>query len=182
MPALVRADPISADAVVYEDTYPIDAALQRAKRTPWLSRMANHPRLERFRAGRQTRVLVIEIERLEVRHTLLNPVAEIAALGQMPFPGTAPVPDPLPPDTGIVLTCFLSGAHGRSERSVGAAPDEDVDVPPGLIPRFEGEAVSSRMTDIKKSRFNEAQIIGMLREQEAGSLTAEVSRRQGISA
>ena len=32
---------------------------------------------------------------------------------------------------------------------------------------------------MKKSRFNEAQIIGVLREQEAGSPTAEVCRRHG---
>jgi len=36
-------------------------------------------------------------------------------------------------------------------------------------------------TDVKESRFNEAQIIGVLREQEAGSPTAEVCRRHGIS-
>jgi putative transposase len=34
---------------------------------------------------------------------------------------------------------------------------------------------------VKKSRFNEAQIIGVLGEQEAGSPTAEVCRRYGIS-
>src|ERR1700761_2349952 len=33
----------------------------------------------------------------------------------------------------------------------------------------------------QKSRFNEAQIITVLREQEAGSATAEVCRRHGIS-
>ncbi|QOG07117.1 transposase [Aureimonas sp. OT7] len=36
-------------------------------------------------------------------------------------------------------------------------------------------------TDVKKSRFNDAQIIGVLREQEAGRPTAEVCRRHGIS-
>jgi len=34
---------------------------------------------------------------------------------------------------------------------------------------------------VKNSRFNEAQIIGVLREQEAGSPTADVCRRHGIS-
>jgi len=34
---------------------------------------------------------------------------------------------------------------------------------------------------VKKSRFNEAQIIGVMREQEAGSPTAEVCWRHGIS-
>jgi putative transposase len=34
---------------------------------------------------------------------------------------------------------------------------------------------------MRKSRFNEAQIIAILREQEAGSATAEVCRRHGVS-
>lgn len=34
---------------------------------------------------------------------------------------------------------------------------------------------------MKKSRFNETQIIGVLREHEAGSPTGEVCRRHGIS-
>ena len=34
---------------------------------------------------------------------------------------------------------------------------------------------------MRKARFNEAQIIGVLREQEAGSPTDEVCRRHGIS-
>jgi putative transposase len=36
-------------------------------------------------------------------------------------------------------------------------------------------------TDVKKSRFTEAQIIGVLREQEAGGTTDEACRRHGIS-
>jgi len=34
---------------------------------------------------------------------------------------------------------------------------------------------------VRMSRFNEAQIIGVLREQESGATTAEVCRRHGIS-
>jgi putative transposase len=34
---------------------------------------------------------------------------------------------------------------------------------------------------MKRSRFTEEQIIGMLREQEAGSATADLCRRHGIS-
>ena len=34
---------------------------------------------------------------------------------------------------------------------------------------------------MRKSRFTEAQIIGMIKEQEAGMATAEVCRRHGLS-
>lgn len=54
------------------------------------------------------------------------------------------------------------------------------DLPPSCS-RTLSESPSPKETDVKKSRFNEAQIIGVLREQEAGSPTAEVCRRHGIS-
>jgi putative transposase len=34
---------------------------------------------------------------------------------------------------------------------------------------------------MRRNRFSEAQIIGVLREQESGAMTAEVCRRHGIS-
>lgn len=34
---------------------------------------------------------------------------------------------------------------------------------------------------MRKSRFTEAQIIGMIKEQEAGMSTAEVCRKHGLS-
>jgi putative transposase len=35
--------------------------------------------------------------------------------------------------------------------------------------------------DMRKSRFTEAQIIGMMKEQEAGLPTAELCRKHGLS-
>jgi len=43
------------------------------------------------------------------------------------------------------------------------------------------ESPSSKEADVKKSRFKDTQIIGVLRKQEAGNPTAEVCRRHGIS-
>lgn len=39
----------------------------------------------------------------------------------------------------------------------------------------------AKETDVKKSRFTEAQVIGVLREQEARGTTDEACRRHGIS-
>ena len=41
--------------------------------------------------------------------------------------------------------------------------------------------VRQQRTDDAESRFSEEQVIGVLREQEAGGTTAEVCRRHGIS-
>jgi putative transposase len=43
------------------------------------------------------------------------------------------------------------------------------------------EALASKESTVKKSRFSEAQIVGILREHEAGDATKEICRRHGIS-
>jgi hypothetical protein len=39
-----------------------------------------------------------------------------------------------------------------------------------------------RRAEMKKSRFTEEQIVGMLKESEAGQPTAELCRKHGVSA
>jgi putative transposase len=46
---------------------------------------------------------------------------------------------------------------------------------------FDVESVADLETDMKRSRFSEEQIIGMLKEQEVGAKLAELGRRHGIS-
>jgi putative transposase len=66
-----------------------------------------------------------------------------------------------------------------------AAPDladEPVVVTcPLADPSFSVRVRDPKETDVKKSRFTEAQIIDVLREQEAGGTTGEVRRRHGSS-
>jgi putative transposase len=46
---------------------------------------------------------------------------------------------------------------------------------------FRGSDQPEGADDMKKSRFTEAQIIGMIKEQEAGLPTAELCRKHGLS-
>ena len=43
------------------------------------------------------------------------------------------------------------------------------------------ESITRAGMDMKRNRFSEEQIIGILREQEAGAKTADVCRKHGIS-
>jgi putative transposase len=55
------------------------------------------------------------------------------------------------------------------------------ELPPSSPLDLTGGSVSQEGGRVKKSRFDEAQIINLLREQGAGTPTAEVCRRHGIS-
>lgn len=53
---------------------------------------------------------------------------------------------------------------------------------PGISSKKSGESITRvGGRTMKKSRLNEEQIIGILREQEAGAMTADVRRKRGIS-
>jgi putative transposase len=56
-----------------------------------------------------------------------------------------------------------------------------VDVPPLRCPHFSVESVSQRDGRMKRSRFSDEQIIGILKEQESGAVTAHVCRHHRIS-
>ena len=55
------------------------------------------------------------------------------------------------------------------------------DVPPLKCFQILVESVSQGDGRMKRSRFSDEQIIGILKEQEAGAVTADVCRRHGIS-
>ena len=51
----------------------------------------------------------------------------------------------------------------------------------GIFLQFEVESAQQGDGLMKRSRFSEEQIIGILKEQEAGATTADVCRRHGVS-
>ena len=67
--------------------------------------------------------------------------------------------------------------------SISARPVEPLGIKGEVVTLLDADLVEELIClfPMKKSRFNETQIIGVLREQEAGSPTAEVCRRHGIS-
>jgi putative transposase len=50
-----------------------------------------------------------------------------------------------------------------------------------MLLQFEVESAPTRRRTMKRSRFSEEQIIGILKEQEAGMATADVCRKHGVS-
>jgi putative transposase len=66
---------------------------------------------------------------------------------------------------------------------LGAFPELAMrhDLPPSSPLELTGGSVSQEGGRVKMARFDEAQILSVLHEQEAGSPTAEVCHRHGIS-
>jgi hypothetical protein len=69
---------------------------------------------------------------------------------------------------------FLGGVIFFTSRIVA-------DPSPRDLHQEEVESVTRLETDMKRGRFTEEQIIGVLREQEAGLKTADLCRKPGIS-
>ena len=75
----------------------------------------------------------------------------------------------------------MAGGRRRSEQCMRGALYSPGDVPPLKCFQTSVESVSQGDGRMKRSRFSDEQIIGILKEQEAGAVTADVCRRHGIS-
>ncbi len=55
------------------------------------------------------------------------------------------------------------------------------DLRPRILLHLEAKAAPKRRRTMKRSRFTEGQIIGILTEQDAGMATTDVCRKHGVS-
>lgn len=86
------------------------------------------------------------------------------------------------PGNAVAGRTVSSGVQRRSIISATSRSRAACDLPPRTFPRRDvASAQPEEADDMRKSRFTEAQIIGMLKEQEAGLPTSELCRKHGLS-